>query len=131
MKQTLIQTSEPGWMTRLATAYKNQTPVIIVDDAGVGIDPQRQTILGMGQTAGLSASDWSAVLVALGLSAVGVWMIVAAIVDPEPTSKLGLLIGGGVVAVIGGGTTAVSVLTKRKPPRVAVSGKGFEIGWDE
>lgn len=33
----------------------------------------------------------------IGITGVGVWMIAAANADPEPSSKLGLLIGGVVV----------------------------------
>ena len=32
-----------------------------------------------------------------GVTGVGVWIILAAIADPEPTSKLGLLIAGGLL----------------------------------
>ncbi len=39
-------------------------------------------------------------------------MIVVGVADSEPTSKLGLLIGGGVICVAGGGFSAIRILTK-------------------
>jgi len=125
-----IRTSQPGWFQRLARAYRERRPVFLVDDAGVGIDPQSQSLVAMGITAGLSPADWAAVGVALGMSAAGVLMVVLAFLDPEPTSKLGLLVGGGAVCVLTGGLTAVAVLTRRRPPTIEMSAGGFKISWD-
>lgn len=36
-----VRTSEPGWMTRLARAYRNREKALIVDDAEVGIALRR------------------------------------------------------------------------------------------
>jgi hypothetical protein len=68
--------------------------------------------------------------VAVGLSAAGVLMVVLAFLDPEPTSKLGLLVGGGAVCVLTGGLTAVGVLTRRRPPNIEISARGFRISWE-
>ena len=51
-----------------------------------------------------------AVLFGLGLSGAGIWMIVAAIADPEPTSKLGLLVAGGVLITLTGGMGTLAAL---------------------
>ena len=126
----LIRTSEDKWFEKLAKVYKDRKPIRLVDDANVGIDPARQTLLGMGKQAGLAKSQWGGVLVALGMTGVGVWMIVAAIIDPEPTSKLSLLIAGGTACVLGGGFTAIRILTKLHPPSVTVSKRGIIIKWD-
>jgi hypothetical protein len=125
-----IRTSEKGWFTRLAQAYKAREPVVLIDDANVGIDPQSQSLVAMGVRAGLSPADWVAVGVSVGLSAAGVVMVVLAFVDPEPTSKLGLLVAGGAVCALTGGLTAVGILTRRRPPNIEVSPKGFLIRWD-
>ena len=66
----------------------------------------------------------------MGVSAAGMVMIVLAFLDPEPTSKLGLLIAGGTVALTSGGFMAVRILTKHKPPKVKVGPQGFEISWE-
>jgi hypothetical protein len=125
-----IRTSQPGWFERLAKAYRDRQPVLLVDDARVGIDPQSQSLVAMGIKAGLSAADWTAVGVAVGISAAGMIMVVLAFLDPEPTSKLGLLVGGGAVCVLTGGMTAIAVLTRRRPPNIEVSAAGFKISWD-
>ena len=126
----IIRTSDKGWLTRLAGAYRKKTPVRLVDDAKVGIDPQSQTLVAMGLSARLSVTDWVAVGVSLGLSAAGVGFVVLAFLDPEPTSKLGLLVGGGALCALTGGVSAVGILIRRRPPNIQVDGKGFKISWD-
>ena len=128
--ESVIRTSEKNWFARLAAAYKARTPVLLIDDARVGIDPQSQSLVAMGVKAGLSPSDWAAVGVSVGISAAGVTMVVLAFLDPEPTSKLGLLVGGGAVCVLTGGLTAVGVLTRRRPPNIQVGARGVTIRWE-
>lgn len=50
---------------------------------------------------------------ASGLMLAGAGMILLAFFDPEPTSKLGLLVGGGLVAVLGGGAIFASIFMMR------------------
>jgi hypothetical protein len=128
--EIMIRTSQPGWFPRLAHAYRDRNPVLLIDDANVGIDPQNQSLVSMGITAGLSPADWTAVGVAVGVSAAGVMMVILAILDPEPTSKLGLLVGGGAVCVLTGGLTAVGILTRRRPPTIEMGAGGFKIRWE-
>lgn len=125
-----IRTSEQGWLAQLAKAYRNRDQVIIIDDGNVGIDPSSQTLLDMGLRAGLSRKEWSAVLIAGGMTIFGAAIIILAILDPDPTSKLGLLIASGAVLTVGGGFSAIRILTKHKPPKVRVSRHGIEIEWD-
>jgi hypothetical protein len=124
-----IFTSEKGWLTRLAGAYRNRQPVRLVDDAKVGIDPKSQNLVAMGLHAQLSATEWAAVGISLGLSAAGVGFVVLAFLDPEPTSKLGLLVGGGALCALTGGVSAVGILISRRPPNIQVDGNGFKITW--
>jgi hypothetical protein len=130
MGDITIRTSEKGWLARLATAYKNKDPFVLIDDAGVGIDPQRQTILTMGKQLGLSAREWVAVLVALGMTVFGAWIVIAAIMDPDPTSKLWLLIVSGALLALSGGFSAIRILAGHKPPKVRVTKEGFEVDWE-
>jgi hypothetical protein len=129
MEEVQIRTSEEGWFTQLARAYKQKTPVFLVDDAKVGIDPAVESLAAMGLKAKLTPREWSAVSVAVGLSAAGAAMVVLAFLDPEPTSKLGLLVGGGAVCVLTGGLTAVRILTKMRPPNVQIGPGGMKIYW--
>jgi hypothetical protein len=125
-----VRTSEKGWFGKIAKAYRERTPIFIVDDARVGIDPATDSLVSMGLKAGLSPAEWMAVGVSIGISAAGLAMVVLAFLDPEPTSKLGLLVGGGAVCVMTGGFSAVRILTKLRPPNIEVSTRGIRISWD-
>lgn len=130
MSDLTIRTSQQGWLAQLARAYSNRDQILVVDDANVGIDPSSQTLLDMGLKVKLTRNDWIAVLLASGMTIFGAVVIVLAILDPEPTSKLGLLVASGGVMAIGGGFSAIRILTRHKPPNVRVSSKGIEIQWD-
>ncbi len=124
-----IVTSKPGWLGELAEAYRKRDEVILVDDAHVGIDPETQSLFEMGRHVRLRPREWAGVLTALGMSGVGIWMIAAALRDPEPTSRLWLLAGGGTVLVFGGGFSAIRILTRELPPDVEVTAEGFRLKW--
>ncbi|MFB3077929.1 MAG: hypothetical protein ACE1Y4_07960, partial [Lysobacterales bacterium] len=89
-----------------------------------------QSLLEMGRTAGLSRQEWASVLISLGLSGAGIWMVIVAIVSPEPTSKLGLLVVGGSVLIFSGGFSAIRILTDRRPPTVEVTPRGIRLTWE-
>ena len=131
--RAIIRTSEARWLERLAQVYKARSPATIIDDAHVGISPETHTLFEMGQKAKLSWREMAAVCVALGIGITGLAMLAMAWFDPEPTSKLSLLIAGGVICVCTGGMTGVRILAKAKPPRIKVGAGGavFEIEWKE
>ncbi len=104
--------------------------VLLVDDAHVGIKPESETLLDMGKRAKLSFREWAGVMVSLGMGLMGAWVIVMAVLDPEPYSKVASTIAAGVVLVGAGGFAAIRILTHHKPPKVKVSPLGFEIAWD-
>jgi hypothetical protein len=124
-----IRTSEKNWLRGVATCYRTKTLFYLDDDAELGIDPVSHSIVDMGRLSGLSLNDWMAVFVNIGLCGIGVRMVAAAILDPEPTSKLGLLIASGTLLVVTGGVTIVRILTGLLPPKVKVNGSGFVISW--
>jgi hypothetical protein len=59
----------------------------------------------------------------------GAGMIVAAVVDPDPTSKLGLLVGSGALLALTGGFQTVRLLTRMKPPNIRITREGVHIEW--
>jgi hypothetical protein len=128
-QEKIVKTSDPNWLRTLALLYKERLTALLVDDANLGINPEEQTLLQMARFSGISKREIAAVSVALGVSAVGVTMVVLAFLDPEPTSKLGLLVGGGAVCVLGGGFSAIRTLTNHKPPNIRVTAHGIEISW--
>ena len=109
--EIVIRTSEIGWFQTLSTLYKEKTPFLIVDDASVGINLSDDSLLFMGVKAGLSTGEWKRVLGCLGVSSIGILIILAAILDPEPTSKLAILTLGGLLIAGSGGAAALYVLT--------------------
>ncbi|WP_169917405.1 hypothetical protein, partial [Oceanospirillum multiglobuliferum] len=70
MANITIRTSEDGWLKKLAEAYKNETPVMIIDDADVGIDLSNQSLFDMGKQADLSNREIAAVAISCGMSRV-------------------------------------------------------------
>jgi hypothetical protein len=107
--EKIVRTSDPGWLRSLALLYRARQAGVLIDDAGLGINPEDQTLLQMARVSGLSRREIAGVSVALGMSGVGVTMVILAFLDPEPTSKLGLLVGGGAVCVLGGGFSAIRI----------------------
>ncbi len=129
VNQLVVRTSQSGWLAILAKAYKDHTPTLIIDDANVGIDPANHSLFDMGRKANLSTADIVATCIAVGMAVTGVAMIILAFIDPEPTSKLALLVATGGILSITGGLSAIYILTKKKPPSIKVTSSGFEIAW--
>ncbi len=125
-----IKTSEQGWLQKLSESYREQKPVRILDDAHVGINPQSDSLLTMGWKAKITAREWFAVLISVGVSVAGAWLLVATILDEEPFSKIAVALITGAVLLGSGGFMAVRVLTRIKPPNIKVAGDGFEINWN-
>ena len=126
-----IRTSEKDWLPRLTRAYRERAQVDLIDDAGLGVDPATQNLLQMGATGGLTRREWTAVGISSGMTFFGAALVLLAIADPEPTSKLGLLVGSGALLALTGGFQTIRLLTRQKPPSVTITPKGIHIGWDE
>ncbi|HXX63064.1 MAG TPA: hypothetical protein VEO56_04625, partial [Bacteroidota bacterium] len=92
--------------------------------------PSTETLLMMGRKGKLSAREWVAVFISLGVSVAGAYLLVMAILDPEPYSKIAAALVTGAVLIGGGGFMAVRVLTHIKPPDVKMAPQGFEIHWN-
>ena len=124
-----IRTSEKDWLARLTEAYRHHAQVDLIDDAGAGIDPARQSLLQMGLSGRLSRREWTAVSVSAGMTVFGAGLIIAAILDPDPTSKLGLLVGSGALLALTGGFQTIHLLTRLRPPSITISPRGIHIDW--
>lgn len=126
----VIHTSAPGWLTTLAKSYQSKTSVVLIDDANIGVNPINDTLLDMGRKANLSQREWIAVLIALGVGVTGAYLLVMAILDPEPYSKIAFALATGALLIAGGGFAAIRVLVGHKPPNIKISPKGgFEINF--
>ena len=125
-----IRTSQTDWFPQVVRSYQNREPFLFVDDKGYGIN-LTESLLTAGLKGGLSPREWGAVVASFGVGVFGAALIVAAIVDPEPTSKLGLLIGVGALLTFTGAGNGIRILVDVRPPNVRVSSNGVEIVWGE
>jgi len=124
-----IRTSEKDWLSRLTEAYRRHAQVDLIDDAGAGIDPARQSLLQMGLSGRLTRREWTAVSVSSGMTVFGAGLVIAAILDPDPTSKLGLLVGSGALLALTGGFQTIHLLTRQRPPSITIAARGIHIDW--
>lgn len=110
-----IKTSEENWMDTAIKAYTAKKEFSLVDDAGLGLTEKDvrsalSLMAFMKKEKRVTIKELSTILIGLGITASGVWIVLAAIADPEPTSKLGLLIAGGLILALTGGLGTLRAL---------------------
>ncbi|MDD9942628.1 MAG: hypothetical protein OXU20_16425 [Myxococcales bacterium] len=133
MVAKLVRTSDPGWLEAALEHYVQGQPFDLKDDAGVGLTARdvvtaAHLLVAAKRTGKLSLNRIIAAVSGLGIAGAGLWMIAAALADSEPTSKLGLLVGGGVLVVLTGGLGTMAALGVRFTVRArSVGGHVFEI----
>ncbi|HAD82329.1 MAG: hypothetical protein A2509_09265 [Candidatus Edwardsbacteria bacterium RIFOXYD12_FULL_50_11] len=114
----IIRTSDPGWLDRALKSYRDRLPFHFTDDANLGITESDlvsavSLIRRAGRTGKASWKEISQILTGMGLSGVGIWLIAASIASPEPTSKLWILLAGGVVLITTGGLSILKALGQK------------------
>ena len=114
----IIRTSDPGWLDKALKAYRDRMPFHFTDDAGLGVAEGDLVsavalIRRAKQSGKMSWKDISQILTGMGLSGAGLWLIAASIADPEPTSKLWILLAGGVVLILTGGLSILKALGQK------------------
>lgn len=108
----IIRTSEVNWLESAIKCYSEKTRFTFIDDANLGItEKDLKSAVNLIRGANTkSDKTWKSivgVLAGMGISGMGIYIIGLAIVDPEPTTKLGLLVGGGLVLVLTGSLGAL------------------------
>ena len=132
-KKNIIKTSNKDWLKKAIKCYNEKKKFIIEDDAKIGLTSEDLTsvIKLIAVTHNQRSVSWQqivGVLTGIGISSAGIYLILLAIADPDPTSTLGLLIFGGLtLAFTGGVGTLYSlgvtfVVTARGP-----GGGSFEV----
>jgi hypothetical protein len=127
----IVRTSEKTWLEKALRHYRDRTRFRLVDDAEVGIT-EKDVASGVAliKAASRDKLGWrkiAQVLVGFGLSGAGVAMVILAVLDPEPTSKLSLLIAGGVILALTGGVAMLRALGQTWKVRVHRGGTTFEV----
>jgi len=102
-----VKTSNKDWLKQALKQYAEKKQFEFVDDAELkytkedlssGISLMRAAR----SKGGVSWQQIVGALASVGIAASGLWIVAAAIADPEPTTKLGLLVGGGLTLILTG-----------------------------
>lgn len=128
--EIIVRTSDADWLQTSYAHYQKKQTFQLFDNAMIGIDPVHDSLIRMGIKAGYSMEDWRKFFACIGVSGLGLTLCVLAFLDPEPTTKLSLLVGGGVALVISGGVTALLLVLNVRPTKVVVSHGGFLISFN-
>jgi hypothetical protein len=113
MKSCVRQTKD--WLEQAVKLYRDKKPFLFEDDANLGLtESDLKSAVALIRAARSKGSvTWQqivGVLAGFGITGVGVWMVGAAIADPEPTTKLGLLIAGGIILALTGSLGTLAAL---------------------
>lgn len=111
----LIKTSDEQWLKSAIEAYSKKQAFTLLDDAGIGLTEKdlvsAVTLIRVAKKkAGLPFKTIAQALTSIGITGAGIYIVILAIADPEPTSKLGLLITGGLILAVTGSLGALSSL---------------------
>ncbi len=111
----IIRTSDADWLNAALRHYSNKTRFDLIDDAGLGISESDlqsavELIKALNNRKQLSRNKLLQILTGLGLSGIGIGAIIVAIFDPEPTSKLSILLAGGILLILTGGLSVLKAL---------------------
>jgi hypothetical protein len=103
----LIRTSNEKWLEIAIECYTKKTAFDFEDDAKLGITSEDLSsavslIRAAKKSGAVTWQQVGTILTGLGMSGVGIWMIAVAVADPEPTSKLAILLAGGVLMALTG-----------------------------
>lgn len=114
----VIRTSETDWLEKAIKLYTEKQAFLLHDDAELkltraDLKSAVSLIRAAKSKGGVTRKQLLSLLTGIGITGIGVWIIAAAIADPEPTTKLGLLITGGLVLTFTGSFGALTSLGVR------------------
>lgn len=114
----IIKTSNKNWLEEALKEYSNKKEFTLVDDKKFKIrERDLKSAVSLIKAAkakgGKSITQITKALIGLGLSSAGIYVIIIAIADPEPTTKLSLLLVGGIILAISGGYGTLRALKIR------------------
>lgn len=111
----IIKTSQSEWLKDSIELYSKKQAFTLLDDAKIGLTEKDLSsavtlIRAAKKKAGLPIKTIAQALTSIGITGAGIYIVILAIADPEPTSKLGLLITGGLILAVTGSLGALSSL---------------------
>ncbi|MBZ9628155.1 hypothetical protein LB450_08600 [Psychroflexus sp. CAK1W] len=103
----IVRTGDVDWLEEAIKCYKEKLSFTFIDDVKLGITEKdlKSAVNLLRGAMTKNSNSWKSivgVLSGIGINLTGLYIIRLAILDPEPTTKLGLLIGGGLVLVLTG-----------------------------
>jgi len=123
-----VRTSADNWQMDLLSAYASRTSVRVEDDARLGAAAVQAVVGRLGRNHALTQREWIAVAVGLAVGIAGAYLLVMAILDPEPYNTLDFALATGAILIAVGGFATIRVLTGDKPPNIKVNAtSGIEI----
>ncbi len=114
----IVRTSDKDWLEKAIKLYTDKKPFTFEDDAGLKLTKAdlKSAVSLIRAAKSKGVVTWQqivGVLAGIGITGVGVWIIAAAIAAPEPTTKLGLLITGGIILALTGSLGTLAALGVR------------------
>ncbi len=129
----IIKTSDLNWLEKALKLYTKKESFRFLDDAGLELTEEDMIsavslIRAAKSKGGVPWQKIVGVLTGVGITGVGLWIVAAAIADPEPTTKLGLLISGGIIILLTGSIGTFAALgIKFSVTSKSPQGHEFEI----
>ena len=114
----VVKTSEKDWLEKAIKLYTEKKQFKFIDDTDQKLTEEDlksavHLIRAAKSKSGISWQKIIGVLSGIGITGAGLWIIAAAIGDPDPTSKLGLLISGGIILALTGSLGTLAALGVR------------------
>lgn len=111
----ILKTSNTEWLKIAIENYSKKRAFTLIDDAKIGLTEKDlisavTLIRAAKKKGGSSIKTIAQALTSIGITGAGIYIVILAIADPEPTSKLGLLITGGLILAVTGSLGALSSL---------------------
>jgi len=129
MSKYIIKTSDSNFSEKVLIAIRDKVIFTLKDDDNLGIKKEDLKdgvhFIKALYREGASKKDLSVLLAGIGISSMGIGLILIAVFDPEPTTKLVILLAGGVVLMLTGSLAILQAL--KAPMKVKFGTKGFDV----
>lgn len=127
-----IFTSDNEFIKKILQLFKKRKSFEVYDDKGYGFKKEDfenalNFINKIKETTGLSWNEIGQILTGLGFSTAGIWLVRLAIINPEPISKINLLVTSGVFLILSGGFAILKAFGSNWNVNVNLGGNNFSI----